>query len=189
MSKTRPEKLTPAIEKKITQDWAREFPGMGIYKKRWLMRRVGPLLIGICLDRDSHGDQYKPCFHVFFLGCEWDGDEPALTLWSPLRTRRTGASDAVKVRWHEERYRDAVERIEEQALLPLEGDVTLDQVLQAYQEYHRRMPWGKPTLAANVMLMCDVIMLLAWCGRRTEAEQALEEVLATATEERDYRHP
>ncbi len=196
MSKIKPDKLTPSIEKKITRDWAKWFPGMGIYKKRWLMRRVGPLLIGICLDRDSHGDQYKPCFHVHFLGKEFPSGEAhrdnqvvSLTLCSQLLTRRTQAPDSVKVRWHEERYHDAVERMKEQALLPLEGDVRLDQVLQAYQEYHRRAPMGKPSLSADVILMSDIIMLLAWCGRRDEAEQALNEVLTTVTVESGYRHP
>jgi hypothetical protein len=59
MTKTKPQKLTRAVEKRITEDWAREFTGMGVYKRRWLMRRVGPLLIGVSLDRDSHGDLYK----------------------------------------------------------------------------------------------------------------------------------
>ena len=187
-TKERP-KLTPPIEKKITQDWAREFPGMGIYKKRWLMRRAGPLLIGICLDRDSHGDLYKPVFHVFFLARNWNGKNPALTLYTELRTVRTNAPDDVEVRWHEKKYLDAVERMKRQSLLPLEGPVVLDQVLQAYREHHRRMPLGCASLTANVVLMSDVIMLLAWCGRREEAEQALEEVLATVTDESEYRHP
>ena len=189
MSKSKPEKLTRAVETRITKDWASEFPSMGVYKKRWLMRRVGPLLIGICLDRDSHGDLYKPSFHVFFLGYKWDDDRPALTLHEPLRTRRTRAPDAIRVRSHEEEYLDATQRMKEQALLPLEGPVTIDEVLDAYQKYHERAPMGKPTLAADVILMSDVIMLLAWCGRRSEAEEALQSVLEAVREESGYRHP
>lgn len=189
MTKMKPQKLTRAVEKRITEDWAREFPGMGAYKRRWLMRRVGPLLIGISLDRDSHGDLYKPSVHVFFLGRHWPASEPALTLNESLRTSRTHAPDDVEVREHEEKYLDAVQRMKEQALLPLDGPVTLDEVLEAYRTHHERAPMGKPSLTSHVILMCDVILLLVWCGRTAEAERMLQEVLESVSDERSYRHP
>ena len=153
------------------------------------MRRVGPLLIGISLDRDSHGDLYKPSFHVFFLGRRWPAPEPALTLNEPLRTYRTHAPDDVEVREHNEKYLDAVQRMKEQALLPLDGPVTIEQVLEAYRKHHERAPMGMPSLTSNVILMCDLILLLVWCGRTAEAGRMLDEVLEAVPDERDYRHP
>lgn len=186
MKKSGPEKLTRAIEKKITQDWAKEFPGLAVYKPRWLLRRAGPLLVGICLDRDSHGDQYKPCFHVHFLGIESPCPVPVLTLDTVLRTPHTHAPDWVEVRWHEEKYLDAVVRMAEQSLLPLEGALTVDQVIAAYRRYMQTPMGSNPQ--SMVMLMCDVILLLCWCGRKAEAEAALNFVLARFHEDRAYRH-
>lgn len=57
-------KLTQYLQDKITEDWARLLPGLGIYKPMRLLRRVGPMLTGICLDRDSGNEAYRPTFHV-----------------------------------------------------------------------------------------------------------------------------
>jgi len=55
---TMPKVLTKSAEKQITEDWQREILSLGVYEPRWLLRRVGPLLVGICLDRDSGGTSY-----------------------------------------------------------------------------------------------------------------------------------
>jgi len=67
--------------------------------------------------------------------------------------------------------------------------VTIDQVVGLYRSRLHPGPWGTPGPDGKVILMSDIIMLLAWCGRREEAERALEEVLATVTDESAYRHP
>lgn len=162
--------LTRAIERQITRDWHGEIPSLGIYRPRWLMRRAGPLLVGVCLDRDSGGDVYKPVFHVHFLGCE--SPIIGLTLATNLRTARTGAPESIQVRFHAERYRDAAARMVQQAPLPLSGDLRLAAVLDAYavridDTVKRR------SADSSVLLHRDCALIAAWAGDSARAEQAL----------------
>ena len=126
---TMPKLLTRAVEKQITEDWQREIPSLGIYVPRHLLKRIGPLLVGICLERDSSGNKYKPTFHVHCLGKE----APAvfLTLLTQLRSERSGGPDFIQVRFHKEKYKEAAARMIRQSLLPLDGDLTLEQVIDS----------------------------------------------------------
>ena len=114
-------KLTLTAKQQITEDWNRCFPEMGIYKPLHLLRRVGPVLIGILLERDSTKDRYLPTFHVHNLAKPFP--VITLTLSEPLRTEITQAPDQIKVSQHESRFEEASERMDRQALLPLKGDV------------------------------------------------------------------
>lgn len=163
--------LNPANEKQITDDWQREIPSLGIYKPRWLLRRVGPLLVGVCLDRDSGGDIYKPCFHVHFLGKAFAC--VSLTLCTQLRSERSGGPSYVEVKWHEQKYKDAAARMIRQALLPLEGDLRLDQVIAAYRA-HMETPLGKRQAA---ILYRDMVLLSAWAGDQAGALKLLAQCL------------
>ena len=82
MSSKPPQRLTKSLEKSIAEDWRQHLTGLAVYQPRHLLRRVGPLHVGVCLDRDSLGDKYKPCFHVHFLGKEFP--TVSLTLCTPL---------------------------------------------------------------------------------------------------------
>lgn len=168
---TKPTKLTPAMNRKITTDWRGEIPSLGVYKPRWLMRRVGPLLVGICLDRDSSGTCYMPEFHVHFLGKPCG--HVSLTLWAPLRTERTDAPQSIDVRWHDEKYREAATRMVRQSLLPLEGDLTLAQVIAAYRR-HMDTPLAR---RVPIHLYHDMVLLLAWGGDSVGSAALLSECL------------
>ena len=163
--------LTRSNEKQITADWHRGIPSLGIYKPRWLLRRVGPLLSGICLERDSSGEIYKPIFHVHCLGKE----APAvfLTLMTQVRSERSGGPTYVEVKWHNKKYEEAAARMIRQALLPLEGDLALGQVLDAYRCY-MATPMGR---LEPVPLYQDMILLLAWAGNQPDALGLLEDCL------------
>ena len=168
------EKLTRSASARITKDWLAELPGLGEYKLRHLLRRVGPLLVGVSLDRDSSGDKYIPCSHVHFLG-NTKLPVVSLTLCQQLRTT-AGRPDVVLVRRHEEHFRDAAARLEAQSPLPFSGPLCLDEVLKAYRD-HLETPIGSRQAA---MLFSDLIMLQAGCGRSEDALRSLEEVTSFA---------
>jgi hypothetical protein len=163
--------LTKSNEKQITVDWQREIPSLGIYAPRHLLRRVGPLLVGVSLDRDSGGEIYKPVFHVHCLGKEFPC--VSLTLCTQLRSERSGGPDFVEVRWHEQKYKEAATRMVRQSLLPLEGDLTIGQVIDSYGR-HMATPMGKRQLA---LLYRDMIILLAWGGDTAGSASLLAECL------------
>jgi len=173
--------LTRPVEKRITDDWLREIPSLGIYRPRHLLRRAGPLLIGICLERDSGGDVYKPMFHVHCLGL--NTPTVFLTLFTQLRSDHSGGPDFIQVRFHEESYKDAAARMVRQAPLPLAGDVRLALVLEVYREY-LATPIG---LRQRATLRRDMIVLSAWAGDQAGAEKRLNECLQDA-DEAAYTH-
>lgn len=179
---TMPKLLNSAAEKQITRDWQAEIPSLGIFKPRHLLRRVGPLLVGICLDRDSSANKYIPQFHVHFLGIE--DTSISLMLSTQLRTERTEGPDYIEVRWHEEKYKEAAARMVRQSLLPMTGDLTLAQVLDAYRK-HMATPMGRLT---TMHLYRDMILLSAWAGDKQGASKLLEEALRSTTDEAKFRH-
>ena len=168
---TMPKALTRPIQKRITDDWHAEIPSLGIYKPRWLLRRVGPLLEGICLDRDSGGTCYMPVFHVHFVGKEFPC--VTLTLGTQLRSERSGGPDFVQVRWHEENYKEAAARMVRQSLLPLDGDLRLEQVNDAYRHYMA----SPPGRLQSVLLYRDMILMSAWGGDQAGALKLLADCL------------
>ncbi len=182
LTMTMPKLLNPAAEKQITRDWQSEIPTLGIYKPRQLLRRVGPLLIGICLNRDSTANKYMPQFHVHCLAAEFP--TVSLTLSTQLRTERTDGPDYIEVRWHEDKYKEATARMVRQSLLPMTGDLTLAQVLDAYRT-HMATPMGRLTV---MHLYRDMILLSAWAGDQQGASKLLDEALRSSTEEANFRH-
>lgn len=171
---TMPQLLTRPVEKRITEDWLREIPSLGIYRPRRLLRRAGPLLIGICLERDSGGDVYKPMFHVHCLGV--NAPTVFLTLFTQLRSDHSGGPDFIQVRFHEASYKDAAARMVRQAPLPLAGDVRLALVLEVYRQY-LATPIG---MRQRATLYRDMIVLTALSGDQVGAEQQLNECLRDA---------
>lgn len=158
--------------RKITEDWNNQFPELGVFKPMWLLRRTGPLVSGICLEKDSGNNAYRPTLHVHCLG------KPSLTvsltLASPLLTVKTGVADVIKAAFHQERFLEAAERLRKQASFPLAGSVCLDDCLKAYREYMHR-PFGRYPLE----LFEDIVILFLWCNKRTNAESALRDFAET----------
>ena len=166
-----PRVLTRPAERRITEDWRTEIPSLGVYKLRWLLRRVGPLLVGVCLDRDSSGESYMPTFHVHFLGMAFPG--VSLLLSTQLCSERSGGPDFVQVRFHADKYKEAAARMVRQSLLPLQGDLRLAQVVHAYRQY-LVTPVGKVQAA---ILFRDIAILSALAGDRWGALALLAECL------------
>lgn len=159
-------KLTDPIKREITKDWATQFPGLGIYKPLWLLRRVGPLLEGICLNRDSSNERYQPIFHVHCLARA--ESSLSLTLADELRTARNDTPQKIKVAFHKDHYAEAVKKMNQQASLSLLGDLSLNSVLQAYTSY-----MTQPLAKYPVLLFEDIITALLWCGQAVEADSKL----------------
>lgn len=158
--------LTATAKKRITSDWLDCLPSMGIYKPLHLLRRVGPILIGVLLERDSSGRTYRPTFHVHNLGRRFP--TIALSLSQPLRTKRTGAAETIDVRHHEQRFQDAAARLSAQAPLPLAGPVSLDQFIEASLQHMRR-----PGEHYEPEVYEDMITVASWAGDTARAQRLL----------------
>jgi hypothetical protein len=160
------QKLTPAGKKKITADWSAEFPGFGVYKPLYLLRRAGPLLMGIRLQPGSGNEMYRPLFHVHNLARA----SPNITLSHMRRV----ANEYVHMEWHESKYPKMVEAIKRLTYLPLSGPVTLAQVLAGLRSYQER-----PSVPYDPFVFSDMALACGWAGDRAQMEIVLAEAANT----------
>lgn len=149
-------KLSAAQASRITKDWQDEFPGLGVYKPLHLMRRCGPVLVGLCLDRTSSGDAYKPTFHTHCLLRQF----PIISLSLAVQLKTANGTDtAVSVRSHESGLSNYAAKMRALALIPLEGELKLSQFDDACLQWlHQQQSPYWP------MVLEDRILLHAWCG-------------------------
>lgn len=164
-------KFTPKIARDITSDWQRAIPSLGIYRPLRLLRRVGPLLLGVCLERDSSGEIYRPTFHTHFLGSE--STSISLSMCMQLRSPRSGGPTFLPLHLHAEKHAEFAALMESQALLPLDGDLSLVQINTAYINYISQ-PGG---WHRAVFLMRDASLLSAWARQPDIAEDLLRDCL------------
>lgn len=160
-------KITPTMKRRYTADWAALFPDLGVYKPMWLLRRAGPLLQGVLLERNSGGESYLPTFHVHCLARSFP--VVSLTLCTRLTSPRTGVEQSIRSFSHDELYREAAERLRSQSLLKLEGPLRLSDVLAAFRS-HMRTPTGRYSSYA----LDDMLRLMVICGKKKEALSALD---------------
>jgi hypothetical protein len=136
-----------------------------VYEQLHLLRRCGPLLVGLCLDRSSAPDIYTPTFHVHCLLREF----PTVSLTLFLRIQSAnGCDDYVKLISHVKRLEEHVARMKKLAPLPLEGDVALRQYERAVRNWLKyiQSPYWPDLLE-------DRILIRAWLG--AEYETTLDE--------------
>jgi hypothetical protein len=119
--------FTAALKKQLTADWQRKFPGLSVYEPLRLMRRVGPLLIGILLERSRAGDSYRPFFHIHNLARAF----PVVSKSQPVET----TTPYIRVATHAEHLDAASERLGRAAYLPTSGPVSLDQIEEGFRQY------------------------------------------------------
>jgi hypothetical protein len=148
---------------------------MGIYKPLHLLRRVGPLLVGVLLERDSSGRTYRPTFHVQNLGRRFP--TIALSLAQPLRTERTNAPEIIDVSRHEERFKDAAARLSAQAPLPFAGPVSLNRFVEASLQHMQR-----PGVHYEPEVYEDLISVASWAGDTARAQRLLEDAQQSMSE-------
>lgn len=161
-------KLDVTSKRRITDDWASLFPEMARYQPMWLARRVGPLVQGICLERDSSNKSYLPTVHVHNL-CK-PSDTLRLTLGQAIGKK--GGRFPIDVMVHEQHYCRAAAELKAVSLLPTAGDWMLSAVLAAYDRYAEVNAVGS---LYKGHLFEDAIFLAAWCDVGEHATVLVDE--------------
>lgn len=172
-------KLTPAVKKRITVEWHAHFPTLGEYKPMWLLRRNGPLLFGLCLDRSSHSAEYVPTFHVHCL-CR-AVDDVSLMLWKPLLSVKHQVKQSIELRFHEQLFPEAVERFQSQNPILLKSDLDFDDVSRLYGLDIRNRLHQVPFFEIQ-----DLILLAAYLELPGYATSVLEYAKTAMVEWPDY---
>ena len=171
--------LTPEVQGEITEDWAPFLPDLGVLAPMRFLRRVGPLLIGVCLDRGEEPDAYYPKFNAWCLTSDFsDRVPPSLCrqLQRPLCTtangQLVGTPDFIRVKSHRRRHEDAAGRVKAHALLPLSGDLTTRQVIAAYKNCLSWSPFHY-----GVRERREIPEIAAWVGDHWLAAAHFEETV------------
>ncbi|WP_327162450.1 hypothetical protein OG988_23040 [Streptomyces zaomyceticus] len=145
---------------RVTKEWAAEFPGFDVWKSLHLLRRIGPVVQGIGLDRTTGGDGYILTAHVHALTREF----PVVSLMLGQRLARpSGAPDPVLFARHERDFAQAAGALREQSRLPLDELPSIDEIVREYHaEARRRLEKGH---GAAVPEMEDGVLVAAAAGR------------------------
>lgn len=154
--------------RRVTKDWAAAFPGFAIWRPLHLLRRIGPVVQGICLDRSTSGDGYLPTVHVHALTREF----PVISLTLGQRFERpTGQPEAVLFTRHEREFQRAVDALRAQSRLSLSVPPSLETIVKEYHSSSSvRQEKGLPPA---VVEMEDSIFVAAAADRRDLVEGGL----------------
>lgn len=167
------EKLTPAMKRQITSDWASALPSLVVWKPMWLVRRHGPILYGLCLDGAAQPDAYIPTVFTHCLASPF----PVISLTGSAPVPdRVGTS--TKVRWmsHAEKF-GAMAQLLAQRHPPLQsGTLGVDDLLVHYRAYLRG-DYGRNNqfMAAHFAAMALSAGLL---GQREVAQRVIDRAAA-----------
>lgn len=94
-------------KRKVTADWSELFPAMQVWKPARLVKRHGPLLIGICLDGDRSNQNYTPKAHFHVLCVKF----PTVALGLVGELEQRGIPKRIPVTGHEMEYKAAAEEL------------------------------------------------------------------------------
>lgn len=158
---------------RVTSDWAGLFPEFDVWRPMRLLRRIGPAVQGITLDRSTSGDAYFPTVHVHALTREF----PLVSL--TLGQRLTGASGqpvSIVLSRHEEAFSDAAVELANQSNLPLHEPPSVEDIVGAYHSF--ALGQQRKGLAPAVLEMEDSVLIAAAAGFPSLVESGI----ALATE-------
>ncbi|HMT09186.1 MAG TPA: hypothetical protein PKA82_14375 [Pyrinomonadaceae bacterium] len=179
------EKLTPKLKRQYTKDWQNAFPVFGVYRPMWLLKRNGPVVVGICLERTSSNDVYRPRIHFHNLLRKSD----IITLSMSFRLfERVGFGGlAITTRNHENIFDTSVEKVKQQSRIPLNKNLTVVELVDAINLFQNTL---EGSFEGPTYYWLDIICLLTWCGHLTEVEQLLNkyETLSKSMEPQMFVH-
>ncbi|MFF8608785.1 hypothetical protein ACF06X_22900 [Streptomyces sp. NPDC015346] len=162
-------KSSAVTSRRATADWATALPGFDVWRPLHLLRRIGPVMQGVCLDRSTSGDGYTPTAHVHALTREF----PAISLMLPQRlVRSSGQPETILFSRHEDEFQAAVDRLKQQSQLSLGAPPSVEAIVR---QYHSASLEAKSAgLPPTVLEMEDSVLIAAAVGRVDLVEEGLQ---------------
>jgi len=159
-------KITPSKKKTISNHWNQKYPGLVLYKSMWLLRRIGPLLQGICLDRDSTNANYLPTFHVHNLIGQED-DFISLSLKRVL-VKSNGTPQRITEMQHDKNFEEYIKEFNGIVPFCFAGDIKLKAIVKAYEQEINN---GRADTKYPLQQWYDLVCLYLWAGKKKDAEK------------------
>lgn len=169
------EKLKKSDRELIMSNWRTCLTSMRVYKSMRLAKINGPLLVGLYLAERTGKELYsvEPHVHNLTDPCGF----MTLTLSYPLRNKHDTDWDSFSRKSHDIEFPAACKRLHAQTLFPLQDDLSLSQILRAYEVYIEQ----KISFITK-SLYIDPICYLTWCGRIDDAKRMVEKSVVTLSE-------
>ncbi|MBQ3559919.1 MAG: hypothetical protein IJA07_10440 [Agathobacter sp.] len=152
------EQFTPMDKKIITSDWENELKSLKKHKTLYLYNRIGPLIVGVYLKIGRLNTYYVPIYYVHNLCREF----PAVTMTLQIEERM------ISIENHNNMYISAVETLSNKAFIPMDGDLTIDNIIAGYKKYF---------LAPDVTTFNeyeDLALVCGWTKDVNKTEYALD---------------
>ncbi|MGW1759206.1 hypothetical protein [Streptomyces mirabilis] len=157
-----------ATAKRVTSDWGAALPGFSECRPLRLLRRIGPVVQGVTLDRTTAGDGYFPTAHIHALVREFP--VISLTLGQRMVTL-SGIQESVSFARHSNEYQSAARRLVAQSRLSLDEPPTISSVVDALYE-HVSVQQGRG-LPPTVRELEDGVLIAAVAGELSLVESGL----------------
>lgn len=177
------QRFRKADREKIISDWRKCLPAMRVERSMTLAKRNGPILVGLYLQETRGNDSYSVIPFVHNLSRH--NNFVTLTLFYPLKNKRNTYHERFTIQSHEREFSDACKRLHKQTLFPLGENLSLSQILGAYEDYIER----KISFITDPMYV-DPVCYLTWCGKINEAKRLAEKNIKILAdwEDRSFLH-
>ena len=159
-----------ATRKQIINDWQQLFPEL---KKTGLLsldNRLGPLITGIYI-KVVRNTYYTPVAYVHNLCSEESG----------IITSLECTSETIALEKHKERYICSAERLKNKLLIPLEGDVPIDKIIEGYKLFLSNPKRKSFEEYKDIALVCG------WYGEKKKLDDILKYIWENV--QKDKEHP
>lgn len=162
-------KTDTATARRVTADWAKVFSGFDAWRPLHLLRRIGPVLQGITLDRSTSGDAYFPTAHIHALTRPFP--VVSLTLGQRLASD-SGMQESIRFARHAVDHIDASRRLAEQARLSLGAPPSVGDIVKELHAFTvAQYELGNPPALNEVE---DSVLISSASGDKRLAEQGLQ---------------
>jgi len=102
-------KFDAKMKRSITRDWKEQFPTFIVWKPDRLIKRYGPVLVGICFEPSGSNDDYTPIVHMHNLSIPF----PTISLALAGRVLDDkGVIKRIDITDHEKKYMQFVDQIQ-----------------------------------------------------------------------------
>ena len=159
---------------KITNDWLKEFPEYKKSSSCSMDKIIGPIVMGIGYEV-CYSTEYRPGSSVCNLL-----NAPKDTYAALSKHPKSRRSSLTWEQHEKGLYLEAVQELKNDGPLPLEGPLTLSQVLDAYTQYHGTEGFFRHELE-------DPVLYALWAGKHDLAKELFHEAVPIFRKEIDEK--
>lgn len=158
-------------KKKVTNDWASQFPTLQVWKPTHLLKRHGPLIIGICLDRGLSKDSYAPKAHFHTLCIPF----PVISLGLVGELEQRGVPLRITLKQHDQEYQGVARELRSKYAFLDKEQMEFNDFVAATANYLSGQHGRTGTIPFQHAPFEGIISTAAYMGQTVYAQSALDD--------------